>query len=214
MAIQVGGTEVISNSRALNNIASVDATTVAALGTAGVGGANLADVTVLNSSMNTWDARTVAEAEWLAGYTFTGLPPSGSYATIRSYTSNKLVSLKGELNTTSEVDSTFISNYSSTPGEAEYSGYYMVVYHYDSSKNQCEQILYGAGTDGKASSFWPSAATYKSVGLRENMPLLNMSFRLMANGDKILFSLPNYGYWGGSFTLNANVLKFNFVEVS
>ncbi len=38
MAIQVNGTEVISNSRALNNIASVDATTVAAMGAAGVGG--------------------------------------------------------------------------------------------------------------------------------------------------------------------------------
>ena len=38
MAIKVNGTEVISNSRALNNIASVDATTVAALGAAGVGG--------------------------------------------------------------------------------------------------------------------------------------------------------------------------------
>jgi len=37
MAIQVNGTEVISNSRALNNIASVDATTVAAMGSAGVG---------------------------------------------------------------------------------------------------------------------------------------------------------------------------------
>ena len=39
MAIQVSGTEVISNSRALNNIASVDATTAAAIGNAGVGGA-------------------------------------------------------------------------------------------------------------------------------------------------------------------------------
>ena len=38
MALKVGGTEVISNSRQLSNIASVDATTVAALGTAGVGG--------------------------------------------------------------------------------------------------------------------------------------------------------------------------------
>ena len=40
MAIQVSGTEVISNSRALNNIASVDATTAAAIGSAGVGGAS------------------------------------------------------------------------------------------------------------------------------------------------------------------------------
>ena len=38
MAIQVSGTEVISNSRALNNIASVDATTAAAITAAGVGG--------------------------------------------------------------------------------------------------------------------------------------------------------------------------------
>lgn len=38
MAIQVNGTEVISNSRALNNIASVDATTAASMTAAGVGG--------------------------------------------------------------------------------------------------------------------------------------------------------------------------------
>ncbi len=38
MAIQISGTQVISNSRGLTNIASVDATTVAAFGAAGVGG--------------------------------------------------------------------------------------------------------------------------------------------------------------------------------
>lgn len=38
MAIQVSGTEVISNARALTNIASVDATTVASMSAAGVGG--------------------------------------------------------------------------------------------------------------------------------------------------------------------------------
>tara|TARA_R100000742_G_C4279624_1_gene104808 strand:- start:564 stop:1196 length:633 start_codon:yes stop_codon:yes gene_type:complete len=38
MALKVGGTEVITNARQLSNIASVDATTVTALGTAGVGG--------------------------------------------------------------------------------------------------------------------------------------------------------------------------------
>ena len=38
MAIKVNGTTVINDSRALTNIASVDATTVAALGAAGVGG--------------------------------------------------------------------------------------------------------------------------------------------------------------------------------
>ena len=38
MAIKVSGTTVIDDSRALTNIASVDATTVASLGAAGVGG--------------------------------------------------------------------------------------------------------------------------------------------------------------------------------
>jgi hypothetical protein len=38
MAIQVSGTEVISNARELSNIASVDATTVTSLNDAGVGG--------------------------------------------------------------------------------------------------------------------------------------------------------------------------------
>ena len=46
MAIKVGGTTVIDDSRQLSNIASVDATTVAALGAAGVGGgAGSADLT-------------------------------------------------------------------------------------------------------------------------------------------------------------------------
>lgn len=40
MAIKVGGTTVVDDSRQLTNIASVDATTVAALGAAGVGGAD------------------------------------------------------------------------------------------------------------------------------------------------------------------------------
>lgn len=42
MAIQVSGTEVISNARALNNIASVDATTKASIEAAGVGGIAIA----------------------------------------------------------------------------------------------------------------------------------------------------------------------------
>lgn len=38
MAIQVGGTQVISNSQGLTNIASVDSTTAASITAAGVGG--------------------------------------------------------------------------------------------------------------------------------------------------------------------------------
>lgn len=45
MAIKVGGTTVVDDSRQLTNIASVDATTVAALGAAGIGGGGTAEFT-------------------------------------------------------------------------------------------------------------------------------------------------------------------------
>ena len=41
MAIQVSGTNVITNARALNNITSVDSTTATAIGNAGVGGGSV-----------------------------------------------------------------------------------------------------------------------------------------------------------------------------
>lgn len=45
MAIQVGGTQVISNTQGLTNIASVDATTAASISAAGVGGGGTVDFT-------------------------------------------------------------------------------------------------------------------------------------------------------------------------
>ena len=66
MAIQVSGTEVISNARALTNIASIDATTAASIGAAGVGGAW---EEILNTTIST---STVAEivVSLPAGYLF------------------------------------------------------------------------------------------------------------------------------------------------
>lgn len=55
MAIKVGGTEVVDNNRQLKNIASVDATTVAALGTAGVGGGGTTELTAA-SALSAGDA--------------------------------------------------------------------------------------------------------------------------------------------------------------
>ncbi len=49
MAIQVNGTQVIGNSRELTNIASVDATTVAAMAAAGVGGGGSIELTATGS---------------------------------------------------------------------------------------------------------------------------------------------------------------------
>jgi hypothetical protein len=54
MAIKVNGTTVINDSRALTNIASVDATTVAAFGAAGVGGTSYAATTYTSSSDSTY----------------------------------------------------------------------------------------------------------------------------------------------------------------
>lgn len=55
MAIQVGGTTVINDSRALQNIASVDATTAASITAAqgGGGGLTLTNFTALDASSNT-----------------------------------------------------------------------------------------------------------------------------------------------------------------
>jgi hypothetical protein len=50
MAIKVNGTTVINDSRQLQNVASVDATTVAALGAAGVGGSSAYTTTTYTSS--------------------------------------------------------------------------------------------------------------------------------------------------------------------
>jgi hypothetical protein len=49
-SLSVGSSEVISSGRQLKNIASVDATTVAAFGAAGVGGTNYATTTYTSSS--------------------------------------------------------------------------------------------------------------------------------------------------------------------
>lgn len=52
MAIKVSGTEVISDSRALNNIASVDATTAASINAAGVGGGATHEATASGALAN------------------------------------------------------------------------------------------------------------------------------------------------------------------
>ena len=69
MAIKVGGTTVIDDSRALNNITSVDAATVTALGAAGVGGGGTADFVASGAistgqviSLNSDGTVTVADA--------------------------------------------------------------------------------------------------------------------------------------------------------
>ncbi len=201
MAIKINGTTVIDDSRNLVNIASG-------------AGASFTETTVLNSSLATWDARNVAEAEFNYGYSFSGLPTSGTYATIKTFTQTGLASVFGELNTSSTSDSTFITGYSTTPGPSQYGGYQIAVYYYNYVQNTSTQVLSGAGNGGRASAFFTDASTSKTSAIRENIPRLNMALKLINNGDKILFSLPSANYWGGSFTLNANVIKFRITEVN
>lgn len=61
MAIQVNGTQVIGNSRELTNISSVDATTVAALGAAGVGG----------GALNAWNPGATPDQTFTSSGTWT-----------------------------------------------------------------------------------------------------------------------------------------------
>jgi hypothetical protein len=71
MAIQVNGTTVINNSRALQNIASVDATTVAALGAAGVGGA------ATWQTLGTFNDSSTRVGNYQSGTTAVTLPSTG-----------------------------------------------------------------------------------------------------------------------------------------
>lgn len=61
MAIKVGGTQVISNSQGLTNISSIDATTAAAIGAAGVGGGTSIDL-VADGSISAGDPVGVTSA--------------------------------------------------------------------------------------------------------------------------------------------------------
>ena len=75
MAIQVNGTQVIGNSRELTNIASVDATTAAAIGAAGVGGGS-----------NTFTAAQTISAGVPVGLNSSGqlIPAAGAETTVVS----------------------------------------------------------------------------------------------------------------------------------
>lgn len=106
MAIQVNGTEVVSNSRALNNIASVDATTAASITAAGVGGPSLASWTDLansytfsftNTFPNGYDTGVLNASTILSG-----LPSGWKYL---------MIMLKTTMTTTADYANTSGTNY-------------------------------------------------------------------------------------------------------
>ena len=97
MAIKVGGTTVVDDSRGLTNIATVDATTAAAISAAGVGGGGEHDF-VASGAIETGDVVTLN-----SDGTVSAVSPSGSASSLGSETvfSNA---------TTTDISATFDSN--------------------------------------------------------------------------------------------------------
>ena len=83
MAIKVGGTTVIDDSRALNNISSVDATTVAALGTAGVGAGGGSLDAIASGTISTGDTIIINSNGTVSAVGITGT--SFSYGSTTNY---------------------------------------------------------------------------------------------------------------------------------
>ena len=86
MAIQISGTQVISNSRGLTNIASVDATTVATLNAGGVGGGGVLpywDPSITPNanftSSGTWTKPTLSDDTYVIFYMVGGGSGAGKY---------------------------------------------------------------------------------------------------------------------------------------
>ena len=84
MAIQVNGTTVIDNSRALTNIASVDATTAAAIGAAGVGAASVEWQNLSNSYSYTYTSSSSGNDTGMLNLSslISGLPANWKYLAI------------------------------------------------------------------------------------------------------------------------------------
>ena len=78
MAIQVSGTEVISNARALTNVASIDATTAASFAAGGVGGSTtlLQDVTFSSSVATISISMPVGYKKYIVDFKPFSLDPS------------------------------------------------------------------------------------------------------------------------------------------
>jgi hypothetical protein len=112
MAIQVSGTEVISNARALNNIASVDATTAASIITAGVGGGSITLLGTLTTTSGT--------TQTLSGLTLTSYKQV--MAVVKYVSSNTAGTTELKLNSVNGFTNS-ISIGVNTAGTNEWNGY-------------------------------------------------------------------------------------------
>jgi hypothetical protein len=112
MAIKVNGTTVINDSRALSNIASVDATTVATLNAGGVGGSGFEPTTVSGTSQalnvgsfNFFDAGANLSTTSLTTLSFSSVPTEARWQ--YSYVCEPNDSIGYSVSTTEVATSTF-----------------------------------------------------------------------------------------------------------
>lgn len=147
MAIKVNGTTVINDSRALSNIASVDATTAAAIGAAGVGGGGTVDL-VADGSITAGDAvginsdgkAQVATGLTGADYVFTTSTTNSYRSSISGMSSTKAVvvyvdnsgNIKGKVVTISPTSLSYGSEF--TISNSQSPGYLYSVYEPNSDK--------------------------------------------------------------------------------
>jgi hypothetical protein len=214
MAIQVNGTTVIDNSRALTNISSVDSTTVTALGNAGVGGVTVNVTTLSHPTVTTSDANTGTTSDYRSNY-YTGTVVSGqpSYATtLRTFNFDGLVSATWNINSSTNYSTStgpFFSSLNTLPGNAGYISVYYSIWYYDASANESTSLIWGDGTeqDGNANQ-------YIVTSLRSKLGSWDMPLRACGNGDKLLLVLTNGYYWGGSATFKSTFATFTITEVT
>ena len=118
MAIKVNGTTVINDSRQLQNVASVDATTVAAMGAAGVGG----ETTLLVDNANITSGTSYVEVSFTGGYqryivTLQWKRKSGYYGL---YTAAQYTDSSGNLINTSNSHYVMFTNSNQTEHNGNY----------------------------------------------------------------------------------------------
>ena len=144
MAIKVNGTTVINDSRQLQNVASLDATTVAAIGAAGVGGGDVSEVAVTYNTHSafTKPADGLNNLQFPDGYTSTA-PPSNKRIM-------QTTALTGAVYGSVQLFVPTPSVYAQRSGGYWGSGIYFV--HYDNSKGRWFYI----GSTGS----WPSPISF------------------------------------------------------
>ena len=197
MAIKVNGTTVINDSRALSNIASVDATTAAAIGNAGVGG-------VITTTINSANAFSRTGPSTY-GFNDTGIISNSKPSSSIVYASRTVPSGAVLASVTTSSASSGITVY-----QNNYFGVTLGIAHWDNSASTLTLL-------GRA---WPNDDLSGSAnGALEYIQGKAISSGVIAvNQNDILYGIilstyTSTGYTGGA-SWSAGTVTTTFLEVS